>query len=311
MTDVDNIRIAFDEGSLLTLKVVLAALLFGIALDTRVADFKEAFRRPKAIAVGIAAQFLVLPGLVFLLTLLLDVRGSVALGMLLVACCPPGNVSNILTHRAKGDVALSVSMTAVGNVIAIFAMAPLFAFWGGLHPTGSTLLQGIELNAWDVLSEILVVIGIPFVLGLTIANLRPAFATKASKIVGPVAFLALGAIILISLTGNWDIFVNYIMIVMIAVVLQDALSLGLGYGIARVTGLPSRSRKAMTFEVGIRNSGLGLVLIFTFYGGLGGMALVAAWWGIWDIIAGLIVAQLWARRTKDEPEPVVAPGRVR
>ncbi|WP_260115230.1 bile acid:sodium symporter family protein [Ornithinimicrobium sp. INDO-MA30-4] len=128
MTDVDNIRIAFDEGSLLTLKVVLAALLFGIALDTRVADFKEAFRRPKAIAVGIAAQFLVLPGLVFLLTLLLDVRGSVALGMLLVACCPPGNVSNILTHRAKGDVALSVSMTAVGNVIAIFAMAPLFAF---------------------------------------------------------------------------------------------------------------------------------------------------------------------------------------
>ena len=121
-TDLDDVRIAFDESSLTTLKIVIGAILFGIALDTKLDDFKLAAKRPGTIAIGVVAQFLLLPAITFLLTLLLDVRGSVALGMILVACCPPGNVSNILTHRAKGDVALSVSMTAVSNVLAIFLM---------------------------------------------------------------------------------------------------------------------------------------------------------------------------------------------
>ena len=123
------------------------------------------------------AQFLLLPALTFALTLLLDVRGSVALGMILVACCPPGNVSNILTHRAGGDVALSVSMTAVSNVLAIFLMPLNMAFWGGLHPTGKKLLEDIDLSAVDMLAEIAFVIGVPFVLGITIARLWPRAAS--------------------------------------------------------------------------------------------------------------------------------------
>ena len=145
--DVDNIRIAFEEGSLTTLKIVIGAILLGVALETRPSDFLAAAKRPGSIAIGVVAQFLVLPALTFVLTLLLDVRGSVALGMILVACCPPGNVSNILTHRARGDVALSVSMTAVGNVLAIVAMPLNVAFWGSLHPTGKELLEGADLVA--------------------------------------------------------------------------------------------------------------------------------------------------------------------
>lgn len=304
--DVDSIRIAFDEGSLTVLKIVIGAILFGIALDTRVEDFAAALKRPVVIAIGVVAQFLFLPALTFLLTLALDVRGSVALGMILVACCPPGNVSNILTHRAGGDVALSVSMTAVGNVLAIVLMPLNMAFWGGLHPTGKAVLESIELSALDMLAEIAFVIGVPFVLGITIAKMWPRVARVGHRIIGPVSFLALGAVIVVGVTNNWDIFIAYIGVVLVAVFLHDALALLLGYVIARATRLPLPSTKAMTFEVGIRNAGLGLLLVFTYFDGLGGMALVAAWWGIWDIIAGLTVATAWRLRSTEQAVEVAA-----
>ncbi|WP_245155069.1 bile acid:sodium symporter family protein [Nocardioides sp. 1609] len=308
VADVDGIEIAFDEGSLTTLKIVVGAILFGIALDTRIEDFRAAARRPGVIAIGVVAQFLLLPAVTFLLTLALDVRGSVALGMILVACCPPGNVSNILTHRARGDVALSVSMTAVSNVLAIFLMPLNVAFWGSIHPTADSLLEDIDLDAVDMLLEIGLVIGVPFVAGTTIARLWPRVASRAGRVVGPVAFLALGAVIVVGVANNWSVFVDFIGVVLLAVLLHDAVALLLGYGIARATRLPERSTRAMTFEVGIRNAGLGLLLVFTYFDGLGGMALVAAWWGIWDIIAGLALAQWWgtrtSRRTPDvEPVP--------
>lgn len=298
--DVDEIRIAFDESSLTTLKIVIGAILFGIALDTKVSDFAAALRRPVVITIGVLAQFVALPALTFCLTLLLDVRGSVALGMILVACCPPGNVSNVLTHRAGGDVALSVSMTAVSNLLAIFLMPLNVAFWGGLHPTGEKVLEKIDISAVDMLVEVGAVIGIPFVLGLTIARLRPRVAARAHRVVGPVSFLALAGVIAIGVSKNWDVFTDYITIVLLAVFLHDALALALGWAIGRATRLPARSVKAMTFEVGVRNAGLGLLLVFTYFDGLGGMALVAAWWGIWDIVAGLALAQWWASRPDKE-----------
>lgn len=296
-TDVDKIEIAFSEGSLTTLKIVIGAILFGIALDTKLSDFAAALRRPGVITIGVLAQFVALPAVTFALTLLLDVRGSVALGMILVACCPPGNVSNVLTHRAKGDVALSVSMTAVSNVLAIFLMPLNFALWGGLHPTGDRLLEDIDVSAVDMLVEVGLVIGVPFVAGITIARIWPRFAAGAHRVVGPVSFLALAGVIAIGVSKNWDIFTEYIGIVLLAVFLHDSLALALGWFIGKATRLPDRSVKAMTFEVGVRNAGLGLLLVFTYFNGLGGMALVAAWWGIWDIIAGLALAQWWASRS--------------
>ena len=133
MLPVDEIQLNFNPASLALLNVVLGFLMFGIALDTRVDDFRRVLRMPWAISVGIAAQFIVLPAVTYVLTRLLGVGPSIALGMILVACCPPGNVSNLLTHRANGNVALSVSMTAVSNAIAIVAMPLNFAFWGGIE----------------------------------------------------------------------------------------------------------------------------------------------------------------------------------
>ncbi len=294
---VDDIAIAFNANSMTLLRVIIATILFGIALDTSLEDFRYAARRPKVIAIGVAAQFLLLPAITFVLSLVLGVRGSVALGMILVACCPPGNVSNIVTHQARGDVALSVSMTAVSNLLAIVLMPLNFAFWGSLHPTGGELMRRIELDPVDMLLEVGVVIGLPFVVGVALARVRPRLAARAGRVIGPVAFLALCALIGVALAGNWRLFVTWIGVVALAVFLHDALALGLGYGIARGFRLAPASTKAMTFEVGVRNAGLGLLLVFGYFDGLGGMALVAAWWGIWDIVAALVVARVWRRRT--------------
>lgn len=295
--DIDSVVLNFDESSLDLLRYVLAGIMLGIALDTKVADFRRALRKPKAVAVAIAAQFLVLPAITFALTLLLQVRASVALGMILVAACPPGNVSNILTHRARGDVALSVSMTAVGNVLAIFLMPLNVAFWASIHPTASEQLREFNLDALSMLGEVAFVIGVPFAVGMAISARFPRFAAKAHPVVSKVAVIALLAFIVGGLAGNWSIFVDYIGVVLLAVFIHDALALSLGYGIARTARLDVPSTRAMTFEVGIRNSGLGLLIVFAFFDGLGGMAIVAAWWGIWDIIAGLAVATWWARHT--------------
>lgn len=294
-TDVDNVKILFEESSLTTLKIVIGAILFGIALDTSLDDFAAALRRPWSITVGVLVQFIALPAITFALTLALDLRASLALGLILVACCPPGNVSNILTHRSGGDVALSVSMTAVSNVLAIFLMPLNVAFWGSLHPTAKDILADIDLSAVDMLVEVGLVIGVPFAAGITIARLWPRVAAVGHRIIGPLSYVALAGIIVIGVANNWDTFVDYIGVVLLAVFLHDALALALGYGVGRAARLPDASVRAMTFEVGIRNAGLGLLLVFTYFDGLGGMALVAAWWGIWDIIAGLALAITWRR----------------
>ncbi|MDR7095904.1 bile acid:sodium symporter family protein [Hydrogenophaga laconesensis] len=296
MLPVDEIRLNFNPASLAVLNAVLAFLMFGIALDTKLEDFRRVMRMPLAFTVGIVAQFIALPAITYVLTLLLQPGPSIALGMILVACCPPGNVSNILTHRANGNVALSVSMTAVSNAIAIVAMPLNFAFWGGIHPTAAPLLKTIALDPLEMLVHILLIIGVPFVLGIGCAHRFPAWTTRFKKPVRILSFVALIAFIVGAIAGNWRYFLDYVGLVLLAVVIHDALAFGTGYAIARAVGLPDYDRRALSIEVGIRNAGLGLVIIFSFFGGLGGMAVVAGVWGFWDIIAGLLLAGWWAKR---------------
>ena len=296
MLPVDEVRLHFNPASLIVLNAVLAFMMFGIALDTRIADFKRVLRMPVAMGVGVAAQFIMLPAVTFCLTLLLQPAPSIALGMILVACCPPGNISQILTHRAGGNVALSVSMTAISNALSVLLMPLNFAFWGGLHPTASTLLKSISIDPLQMTLHIIMIIGVPFVLGLLCAHYLPALTQRCKRPIGIVSFLALIGFIVGAIAGNWRFFLDYVGVVLIAVALHDALAFGTGYSCARLCGLPDYDRRALTFEVGIRNAGLGLVLVFSFFGGLGGMAVVAGVWGFWDIIAGLALAAWWARR---------------
>ena len=306
MLPVDEIRLNFNPASLVILNAVLGFLMFGIALDTRVADFKRVLRMPVAMGVGIAAQFLVLPAVTFVLTLLLQPGPSIALGMLLVACCPPGNVSNILTHRANGNMALSVSMTAISNALAIVLMPLNFAFWAGLHPTAAPLFRSIALNPADMAGHIVVIIGLPFVLGILCAEKLPTLTAKVRKPARILSFLCLIGFILGAVAGNWRYFLEYVGLVLVAVALHDAFAFGTGYLCARACRLSDYDRRAVSIEVGIRNAGLGLVLIFSFFGGLGGMAVVAGVRGFWDIIAGLALATWWGRKPPQMPQEEAA-----
>ncbi len=306
IADIDDVTINFSDSSLIILNVVLAIVMLGIAMDTRASDFKEVRRMPRAMAVGIAAQFILLPAITFCLTLLLGVRGSIAMGMILVASCPPGGTSNILTYRSRGNVALSVSMTGISSLIAIFLMPLNVAFWGGLQPEASKILEDVDLSALEMLVHVVLVIGVPFIIGLTIAEKKPEFTAKVQPWVKRFSLWALVGFIVASLASNISIFWDYIPIVFIVVFLHDTLALALGYGIASSFKLDEYNRRAITFEVGVRYAGLGLGMVFTFFDGIGGMALVAGWWGIWDLIAGLGLSSWWARRPTGReggPEP--------
>ncbi|WP_461474592.1 bile acid:sodium symporter family protein [Microbacterium sp. HJ5] len=216
----DDIVLNFNPGTLVILNVVLGLIMFGIALDTTVDDFKVVARKPKPFVIAILAQLLVLPAVTFGLTLILPVTPSMALGMILVACCPPGNISQVLTHRSGGNVALSVSMTAVSNVIYIFALPLSVAFWGSLHPTASTLLEAVELNAWAMLLDIFLIIGLPFAAGLFIRNRFPRFAGRVQPFVKWFSLLALVGFIVAALAGNWAYFVAFLGIIVLVVTIH-------------------------------------------------------------------------------------------
>ncbi|HSV96902.1 MAG TPA: bile acid:sodium symporter family protein [Spirochaetota bacterium] len=293
---IDQIHLNFNAQGLFIINAAIGLMMLGVALEMKVGDFKRILVSPKAPAIGLIAQFILLPAFTYLLVLVLEPAPSIALGMMMVAACPGGNLSNIITYMARGNTALSVSMTAVSTAAAIVMTPFNLAFWGSLNPGTAAILREVRLSPVDVFMTVFVILGIPLIIGMTIGNRYPTLAEKVRrpfKIFTLVFFLI---IVLGALAANWQNFLNYVGIVVFAVFLHNLLALNLGYWSAWSIKLPVRDRRAISIEVGIQNSALGLVLIFTFFGGLGGMALVAAWWGIWHIISGLSAAFLFSRK---------------
>ncbi len=282
------------------LNAIIGLIMFGVALDIRIEDFRRIARSPKGPAIGLLTQFILLPGFTFLLTRILDPQPSIALGMILVASCPGGNLSNFITHLAKGNAALSLSMTAVSTLAAI-VMTPLnVSFWGGLHPDTAAILTTIQLDPFQLALTVLLILGIPLAAGMYFARHWPhitRYLHTPFKYGSVAFFIVLVAFIF---SRNYDLFLNFIGFVALAVVLHNALALATGYSMGRLWRLSTPDTRAVSIEVGIQNSALGLTLIFTFFGGLGGMAIVAGAWGIWHVIAGLALASVWARLPQRE-----------
>jgi bile acid:Na+ symporter, BASS family len=293
---IDQISLNFNKSGLLALNAVIGLMMYGMALDMQLEDFKRVIRSPKGPAIGLGAQFILLPAFTFLLTLILPVTASMALGMMLVAACPGGNLSNVMTYLARGNAALSVSMTAVSTAAAV-VMTPLnLAVWGSLNPATHAILRRVSLEPFDVFQTIVVILGIPLLLGLTTSRFYPHLADKLRKPFKTISVVIFCLFVAFALGANWQNFLRAIGLVALGVFVHNALALALGYTSARLFGLEERDRRAVSIEVGIQNSALALVLIFQFFGGLGGMAIIAGWWGIWHIIAGLAVAFFWSRR---------------
>ncbi|MFW2338509.1 MAG: bile acid:sodium symporter family protein [Acidimicrobiia bacterium] len=304
MTPLDQVELNFNEATLTLLNILIGLIMFGVALDIRADDFRRVVRDPRGPLIGLGAQFLLLPAFTFLLTRIIDPAPSLALGMILVAACPGGNFSNFLAHHAKANAALSVSMTAVSTALAII-MTPLnLAFWGNLDEGTAAILTSVDLDPIDLLVTILLILGIPLVAGMWVAARRPALADRLRRPMKIFSLAAFGLFIVGALAANWQHFLDHVGAVAIAVFLHNGFAMLLGYWTARGLKSPVYDARAIGIEVGIQNSALGLILIFSFFNGLGGMAIVAAWWGVWHLISGLTVSTWWGRRPAPVPESV-------
>jgi len=302
MDPVDLAELNFNPTTLTILNVLIGLIMFGVALDIRTDDFRRVVRDPRGPAIGLVAQFLLLPAFTFLLVGLIKPAASVALGMILVAACPGGNFSNFLTNYAKGNAALSVSMTAVSTLLAIVMTPFNLQFWGSRTEGARDILTEVSLDPLDLVVTIVLILGLPLALGMLTRAKKPQVADRLRRPMRYFSLAAFFSFIAFALIGNWAYFIEFIGVFALVVAGQNAMALVLGYGSATAARLPEYDRRAITMEVGIQNSALALVIVFTFFDGLGGMAVIAAWWGVWHLIAGLSLGTFWSRRPTPAPQ---------
>ena len=298
---LDQIRLDFEPGALALINWMLALIVFGVALELRPADFGRVLRRPRAALIGLSCQFRWMPAVATGLLWLLAPPPSVALGILLVAACPGGNVSNFLSSYARGDAALSVSMSAVSTLAAIVMTPFNFGFWAGVLPATRELLTQIALAPQDMVLSVLTILVLPTFAGMALARLQPTLAARLRRPMQALSLLVLFAFIAAAAGRNVEHLPAFLRQAFGIVLLVNACALLLGYSLARATGLGVAQARAVSFETGIQNSGFGLVLVFNFFAGLGGMAIVVAWWGVWHLVSGLLLARYWRGRS---PQPL-------
>jgi Predicted Na+-dependent transporter len=295
---LDNIRLNFNEGGLHFLNVTLALIMFGVALEIKLSNFKKIVHNPKPVLVGLLSQYIVMPAVSFLCVLLLHPSPSVALGMILVAACPGGNISNFLSLMAKGNIELSVSLTAIITIAAVFFTPFNFAFYGNLYSEAAHIMMPISIDPWEMVRAVVLLLGIPLILGMLFAWRFPDLTKRISKPMKIFSLVVFAGFIVVALYANIQYFLKYIHLIILIVFVQNSMAFLSGYLTARSFKLARNDVKTISIESGIHNTGLGLVLIFNprLFNGLGGMAFIAAWWGIWHIVAGMGVAWFYSRK---------------
>lgn len=299
MIELEDIQLRFSPESLNALNACIALIMFGVSLELKWSDLRYLLERPKAVLVTMTSQLVFLPAVTALLVYFLQPSVGLGMGMILVACCPGGNVSNFFTALAKGNIALSISSTTFSSLLSAFLTPLSFVFWSGLiYPQLEQ--QGFQLDPLGVIQTILFIIVLPCFLGMILQQKKPHWSKLISKPLRSISFLILLAFIAIALMKNYDYFIAYLPHVFFLVFIQNATAFALGYFTALGFGLSKQNAATSSMETGIQNSGLGLVLIFAFFDGNGAMAFVAAWWGIWHILAGFGLAMFFKNRLNAE-----------
>lgn len=297
MTEIDAVRIQFSEQNLFLLNLSLGFIMFGVALNLVLNDFRRLFQNPRPALVGVGSQFVLLPALTFCLIWVVEPVPSIALGMILVAACPGGNISNFMSVNAGGNTALSVTLTAVSTVLAIL-MTPLnLSFWGSLYAPAAPLLTTVDVSFWNVFETVTLILGIPLVLGMSVRHFMPQRAKRLARLMQTLSIAIFAVIVVMALVANYEHLIGYLGVVFDLVLIHNTIAISAGYLLAVGAGLATASRRTLALETGIQNSGLGLILIFNFFDGMGGMALVAGWWGIWHIVSGLALSSFWRSRS--------------
>jgi BASS family bile acid:Na+ symporter len=292
----DALPLNFNPSGLVALNVIVALMVFGASLDLRVDDLRRVVQRPAGIIAGLSAQALLTPALTCLLTWVFRVDPALSLGMMLVAACPSGALSNVLTWRSRGNVALSVALTTVSSLAATLLTPFNFAFYGWLNPRTRELLRDVDLPVTGILTQVALVLALPVLLGMLVGTQWTAQAKRAERPLRQLSFLILIAFIGGAFWENRTLFLDRFGDFFWLVVLQNAMALGIGLWVSRLAKLGEADRRAVTIEVGIHNSGLGLAILFTFFPSAGSMMLITAFWGVWHLVSGLLISGWWARR---------------
>ncbi len=304
---LDHVRLNFSPSGLIFLNIALSFIMFGVALDIKIENFEEIIRRPKSAIVGFISQTFLLPAFTFLLVLLLNPTPTIALGMILVAACPGGNISNFISSMARGNVALAISLTAISTSMAIFFTPFNFALWGSFYidfynaHNAEALLRPLEIDKYQMFQTVFILLGIPVIVGLLVSRHFPKLTQKIKKPINQGSLLFFVLMVIAMLSANFTQFTSYVHLVFIFVLLQNGLAMATGYFFGRLNKLTQTDQRTLAIETGIHNSGLALALIFNPKifppeMELGGMAIIAAWWGIWHIISGLTIAYIWSRK---------------
>lgn len=308
LLELDPVKINFNAAGMHAINIVLSFIMFGVALSIKPAQFKRMITSPRSTLIGLGSQLIALPFLTFVIVVLFSnmITPTVAMGMILVASCPGGNISNFMSHLSKANTELSVGLTATTTMFSVITTPANFALWGGLYVRyinkhATHTLQTLEIDKWQMFETVFILLGIPLVLGILFAKFFPKITDKLKKPIQYISIIFFLVMVILAFSNNMQLFLKYIWFVFFIVLFHNALALSTGYSIARIFKLNDPDTRTLTIETGIQNSGLGLVLlfnpkIFPPELQLGGMLFITAWWGIWHIISGLAISGYWSRK---------------
>jgi bile acid:Na+ symporter, BASS family len=306
---LDGYVLNFNETGLLVMNITIAFVMFGVALGIKREHFTSVVKDPKLVIIGLIAQYIIMPALSFLLVIVAKMPVSISLGVLLVASCPGGNISNFITSVAKGNVALGVTITAFSDLLSIIMTPFNFTFWGNLYLETLPLQNPIHIPFLEVLKTITLLLGVPLVIGIWFQKKFPVTSKKIYPVLKTISFVVFLLFVVGAITANFTYFSKYFWLLLPVVFIHNGLALSSGYFSAWVTRLSHWNRKTISIEVGIQNSGIALVLIFNnhiFPPGYGGIAFIAAMWGIWHIVSGLGIASIWGLQKEKPKEATVS-----
>lgn len=270
-----------------TINYLLGVVMFGMGLTLNLKDFKIVFSRPKDVIIGCLAQFTVMPLLAWLLTRLFSLDEALALGVVLVGCCPGGTASNVITYLAKGDLALSVGMTGVSTLLAPF-LTPLL--------TWALAGKSINVDMVSMFLSILWVVILPIVVGLIVKGMWPQFTDKATDYLPAFSSVAIAFIVAIVISATADRLLAGGLLIVVVVMLHNICGFGIGYLTGRLLGLQEAKKRAISIEVGMQNSGLASSLATIHFAAYPLAAIPGAIFSVWHNISGAAIAYLYRKK---------------
>jgi BASS family bile acid:Na+ symporter len=305
LQQLDTLSINFNRTGNWLLLLFMAVVMYGVALGLKPQFFRGVFNRPRSLFIGLVCQWVVLPLVTFLMCVLMRsfIPPLVAMGLILVASCPGGAVSNFMTSYAKGNAELSVLMSTVTTLAAPIFTPINYAIWGGLYvkymdARAGEVLRTLQVPPLQIAMTVILIIGIPVLLGLITVKFAPNASAKLKELMRYLSIAVFIGVTAIMVSQNIILFEEYIGYIFIIVLIHNLLGFGVGYTASTIGQTPVKDRRAVTLEIGTQNSGLGLLLLFNT--GIfppevakGGMVFVTAWWGVWHIVSGLILGTVF------------------